>query len=136
MKIYYSHPYGGKPANAEAVDTQLKALMKKHKILTNCAEIVLVSPIHALGWAYEAVRYHIGMEMCYALLKDCDAMVYIAGTESNGVMLEKEYCYKHGIPVVEYFHFDRILDDCDLANSTKPLTDVIGCTSALERLFG
>lgn len=64
-------------------------------------ENTYISPIHALGYLYDAVSYEQGMELCIDLLSVCDKMVVISEA-SKGVKIEIEQAEKMGIPI-EYY---------------------------------
>jgi hypothetical protein len=109
MKVYVSHPFGGKPANRELVEAKIiKWTQTKHRFTQL---ITFVSPIHALGHLYERIPYDEGMGMCLSLLDDCQLMIYPHDGVSEGVSREIDHCLMAGIPVLEYEQFERILAD-------------------------
>ena len=95
MRIYISHPYGGKPGNKAEIERIAEALAVKDKAN------VYISPIHCFGYLYVKVDYLHGLGMCLELLKVCDKMlVYGDWEHSTGCKAEIDYCKAHGIPYV------------------------------------
>ena len=94
--VYICHQFGGKQENADKVAfliTKLTALYP---------EVAFFSPIHALGFLYNTLPYEDGMEHCLTFLDMCDEMwVFGEFSNSRGCLIEKEYCQKHNIPIVE-----------------------------------
>ena len=100
MMIYISHPYGGKKANMDAIESIATDLAAKDKAN------VYVSPVHCFGWLYDKVPYLHGLGMCIELLSRCDKMlVYGDWRNSVGCKAEIEYCEAHRIPYV--LHCER-----------------------------
>lgn len=96
-KVYVAHPYGGKDENRQLVEKIILGLI----LLNN--DTVYISPIHALGYLYEALTYDEGMEHCYALLKNCQELLLCEGWEySEGCNLEYKYATDHNIPISYY----------------------------------
>ena len=94
MRIYLSHPYGGKPDNLDAIDALLRHLA------IDDPDNTYLSPVHCFGGLYNAVPYPRGLDMCLDLLSVCDRMVvYGDWRDSVGCRAEMAYCKKHGIPV-------------------------------------
>jgi hypothetical protein len=94
--VYICHQYGGKPKNKAIVTELLRALARDYP------KICFMSPIHAFGCLYDFIPYSHGMAMCYTLLDLCDEMwTYGKNSMSKGCMLEKEYCEKYHIPIIE-----------------------------------
>jgi hypothetical protein len=106
LRVYFSHPFGGKRANLEACERDLVGLIERYPTMLKNGAIVLVSPLHALGFMYHLVSYDIGMEMCYSLLSTCDILVYNDEKISEGVQREIAYCAQHGIKVMELLEFE------------------------------
>ena len=113
MKVYISHPYGGKRANLEHVEELIVGLYKKYPSLKAHSylnsPVCMVSPIHALGFLYDEVDYDMGMKLCYALIDGCDFLVYREGEISEGVKRELAYCERNNIPIVEWKDFETLL---------------------------
>lgn len=93
--IYVSHKYGSKAENKQAVEKLIKKLVRQYP------QYCFVSPIHALGFLYNEMDYDTGMEHCLTLLDVCDEM-WICSEDSKGVKIEREYCNRYKIPVIEY----------------------------------
>lgn len=110
MKIYVSHEYGGKKENADLVEDAMKNIIAKHG--SQFPDITFVSPIHALGFAYDQVKYETGLKWCLDLLGDCDVLVYFKGKDnSTGVKREKMFAWQNGIPVIDWGTFTDMIDD-------------------------
>jgi hypothetical protein len=108
MKIYVCHKFGGDPANVTDVEEKLLALYHdEHIRKTLHGKVTFYSPLHATGFLYEAVGdWHDGMRMCLEELVECDAMlVFGEDSFSRGCMMEREYCVKYKIPLIEYDMF-------------------------------
>lgn len=100
--VYISHKYGGNPDNVKHVEKLIINMVNKYE------HIQPISPIHATGFLYDVVSYDRGIEWCLNLLKDVDCMVVFGDDSiSKGCMMEKDFCQKHNIPVIEYDNFDK-----------------------------
>jgi hypothetical protein len=99
--VYICHEYGGNPENAAKVAKLVTELSLKYP------EIVFVSPVHAFGFMYRDVSYIHGMIQCLTLLDMCTEM-WVFGEKSNsrGCKIEKEYCDRYKIPIVERGDYD------------------------------
>lgn len=109
--VYCSHAYGGKPTNLRDMTTRLKAIMASDG--AHIAELgyVFVSPLHALGFMYDAVEYDEGMRQCIGLLASCKMLV-LFGKEhetSKGVQLEIAYAKTHNISILTEEEFYAII---------------------------
>jgi hypothetical protein len=112
MKVYLAHSFGGKQENIDHASQVITNMYKTHGVALMKNRITLVSPLHALGLIYEIVPYDEGMRMCYELLEDCDLLVYIDNyDQSKGVHLEREYCRKMDIMVMEFDTFIQFIEN-------------------------
>lgn len=94
--VYICHEFGGKQENADKVAELIKKLIKVY------SNICFLSPHHATGFFYHDVKYDKGIEYCLTLLDMCDEMwVFGSKSMSKGCLIEKEYCRKYKIPIVE-----------------------------------
>ena len=94
--VYICHEFGGKQENADKVATLVRELSNLYPT------ICFISPIHAFGFLYESTDYDRGMSYCLTLLDMCDEMwVFGEFSNSKGCLIEKEYCRKYKIPIVE-----------------------------------
>ena len=91
--IYISHKYGGDQSNKDRIETIVRQLVKDYP------DYCFVSPVHCMGYLYNDVDYDKGMEYCLALLRTCDEM-WIASDYSKGVLIEWDYCKRHGIEIL------------------------------------
>ena len=92
--IYISHPYSGLKENEEKVANIINNLIKAYP------NYLFISPIHSFSYAYHAVNYQIGINMCLWLLDRCDEMwVYGNWENSKGCKMEIEYCMEYNITV-------------------------------------
>lgn len=92
--IYIAHEYGGKQSNKDKVETIIKQLAIQYP------DYCFVSPVHSFGYLYNDVSYDKGMEYCMTLLRCCDEC-WICSELSRGVLMEKDYCISHNIPVID-----------------------------------
>ena len=94
--VYVSHEYDGKQENADKVATLVTELSNLYPT------ICFMSPAHAFGFMYESIDYDRGILYCLTLLDMCDEMwVFGEFSNSKGCLIEKEYCRKYKIPIVE-----------------------------------
>lgn len=94
--VYICHEFGGKRENADKVAMLIK------KLIDAFPDICFLSPIHSLGFFYQDVSYEKGMEYCLTLLDMCDeCWTFGNKSMSAGCVIEKEYCKKHKIPIIE-----------------------------------
>jgi hypothetical protein len=94
--VYICHEFGSKQENADKVATLVRELSNLYPT------ICFISPIHAFGFLYESTDYDRGMSYCLTLLDMCDEMwVFGEFSNSTGCLIEKEYCRKYKIPIVE-----------------------------------
>jgi len=94
--VYLCHEYGGNSKNAELIKALHVELSLKHP------EILFISPVQAVGHLYFHVPYEKGMEYCLTLLDLCDEMwTFGERSLSEGCRIEKEYCARYRIPIVE-----------------------------------
>jgi len=94
--VYICHEFGGKQENADKVATLIKKLIAIHP------NICFLSPHHAIGFFYHDVSYEKGMEYCLTLLDMCDEMwTFGSKSMSKGCMIEKDYCKRYKIPIIE-----------------------------------
>ncbi len=94
--VYICHVFGGKQENIDKVTKLIRKLIRTYP------NICFLSPIHATGFFYHDVTYENGMEYCLTLLDMCDEMwVFGKSSNSKGCLIEKEYCRKYKIPIVE-----------------------------------
>ena len=99
--IYICHEYGGKQENADKVAGLIERLIKAFP------KYCFLSPIHATGFLYDAIPYDEGMEHCLTLLDMCDeCWVFGSKSWSNGCIIEKEYCQRYQIPIVEWGEYN------------------------------
>lgn len=99
--VYICHEYGGDPVNADKVAKLVTELSLQYP------QIVFVSPVHAFGFMYHAVGYEHGMIQCLTLLDMCTEMwVFGESSMSKGCKIEKAYCKKYKIPIVERGDYD------------------------------
>lgn len=100
--VYICHEFGGKQENVEKVTKLVRSLIKAYP------DICFLSPIHATGFFYHDLSYEEGMEYCLTLLDMCDEM-WTFGTKSmsKGCMIEKKYCKRYKIPIVERGDYDE-----------------------------
>lgn len=93
LRIYISHPYGGKQENMIKVEGIIKELIKDNP------EHTYISPIHCFSFAYNDYPYEQGLDMCLSLLEACD-MMYVFGDwkQSRGCTAEVLYCEMHMKP--------------------------------------
>ena len=102
MRIYISHPYGGKESNLKAIEAIVTRLAEKDRAN------VYISPVHCFGYLYDKVDYLHGLGMCLELLACCDRMlVYGDWEHSVGCRAEIDCCKAHGIPVVVCYGADN-----------------------------
>lgn len=109
--VYCSHAYGGKPTNLRDMTTRLKAITASHGARIAELGYVFVSPLHALGFMYDAVEYEEGMRQCIGLLANCKMLV-LFGKEhetSRGVQMEIAFAKAHKIPVLTEEEFYAII---------------------------
>lgn len=93
MLIYVSHPYAGLEENKRKIEEVCLKLIKQYP------NDVIVSPVHAFGYAYNAVPYEQGLNMCMELLSKCDKMlVYGDWKASRGCTAEVLYAGFNFIP--------------------------------------
>jgi hypothetical protein len=96
FKVYVAHPYDGKEENKLSVEKVILELMPR------TPRVLYISPIHALGYLYEALSCD-GMERCIALLRDCDMILLCEGWEDSKEC-KAAYTYALGmnIPIIYY----------------------------------
>lgn len=94
--IYICHQYGGKPENKEQVTKLVKGLVQAYP------DYCFLSPIHSTGFLYHDLPYNDGMESCLSLL-NVSSELWCFGNKSmsRGCMIEKDYCKRYKIPIVE-----------------------------------
>lgn len=94
-KIYISHSYSGLEENKRDIEEKVKRLVKEYP------SYVFISPVHTFGYLYDSYPYDIGIDLCIELLKMCDEMWIVDENfvNSKGVMVEREYCLNHNVPV-------------------------------------
>ncbi len=94
--VYVCHEFGGKKENAEKVARLIEQFVNVYP------NICFISPIHAFGYIYDSVGYDKGVEYCLTLLDMCDEMwTFGSKSRSRGCTIEKEYCHRYKIPIVE-----------------------------------
>ena len=87
MRIYISHPFGGKQENKEHIETIIKQLIYENPQHT------YISPVHAFGFLYNEVDYQSGLNWCLDLLDMCDEMLVFGDyNESKGCVAEIKHC--------------------------------------------
>jgi hypothetical protein len=93
MRIYISHPYGGKEENKIKVENIIRQLTEI------CPQDTFISPIHTFGFMYNDVNYETGLWWCLDLLEGCHKM-YVFGDwkQSRGCTAEVLYAETHMIP--------------------------------------
>ena len=90
--VYISHPYSGLKENEEKVAYIINQLTEKYPTY------LFISPIHAFSYAYHAVDYQKGINMCLWLLDRCDEMwIYGDWENSKGCKMEIEFCKNNDI---------------------------------------
>lgn len=94
-KIYISHSYSGLEENKRDIEEKVKRLVKDYP------NYVFISPVHTFSYLYDSYSYEVGIDLCIELLKICDEMWIIdkGFVNSKGVMVEREYCLNHDIPI-------------------------------------
>ncbi len=93
-RVYVAHPYGGNEGNKTKVESIVRTMVRTNP------DILYISPIHAVGYLYNDVKYLVGMEYCFELLRSCDELVLCEGWEdSRGCKLEKKFAENNGIPI-------------------------------------
>ena len=94
-KIYLSHGYGGKEYNLIDVTKKLK------DFVANYPNYLFVSPVNMYNELYNYTGYQQGLNMCLALLYDCDEMWVCDNkfADSKGCKAEIEFCKKNDIPI-------------------------------------
>lgn len=101
-KAYLCHEFGGKQENVERT-TEIANYMHAKFNSDDDLNTLIMSPIHIFGWAYFLTNYHVGINMCLEVLKDCDEMwTFGSESESRGCIIEKQYCEDHGIPIINW----------------------------------
>jgi hypothetical protein len=102
MMVYFSHEFGGNQKNMEKIENHIKNIVQRYD-----DKIMPVSPINCTGFLYDYVSYEIGIDWCLKFLSMCDIMIVFGNcSNSRGCLIEKEYCNKNNIPIVEYSDFD------------------------------
>ena len=87
MRIYISHPYGGKEENKQEIETIIRDLIQENPQHT------YISPVHTFGFLYNDVEYEQGIRYCLDLLEVCDEMyVYGDYNNSKGCVKEIKHC--------------------------------------------
>ena len=93
--VYVCHEFGVKE-NAEKVARLIELFVNVYP------NICFMSLIHTFGYLYDSVDYDTGIEYCLTLLDMCDEMwTFGSKSMSRGCMIEKEYCKKYKIPIIE-----------------------------------
>ena len=94
-KIYISHSYSGLKENKRDIEEKVKRLVKEYP------NYVFISPVHTFGYLYDSYPYYAGIDLCIELLKICDEMWMVDKNfvNSKGVMVEREWCLNHNVPV-------------------------------------
>lgn len=106
-KVYVAHPYGGLEENKEKVEKIIRHIRENFE-----KDIMIVSPIHLFGHAYNDVSYEQGIEMCLVALAGCDTLWipsdfgYIE--KSKGCLMELAFAKGKGIEIVKY-HIENFL---------------------------
>lgn len=94
--VYICHEFGGKKANYDKITRLVVQLSELYP------EVLFLSPVHAVGFMYYEVDYDKGMEYCLTLLDMCDEMwTFGEFSNSKGCLIEKDYCVRYQIPVIE-----------------------------------
>ena len=99
-KIYICHEYGGIYDNIKDIVSIIKqlALIDSNNIY--------ISPILLFGILEDIVSYNKSLEYCLEILKDCDIMITFGNkSETNGCLIEKEFCNNHNIQIIEFDEF-------------------------------
>lgn len=100
--VYICHEFGGKRENADIIAAIVKDLSRQHP------EICFISPVHSFGFMYDTVSYEKGMEYCLTLLDMSDEMwTFGSKSMSRGCMIEKRYCERYKIPIIERGDYDE-----------------------------
>ncbi|HLT42440.1 MAG TPA: DUF4406 domain-containing protein [Sphingobacteriaceae bacterium] len=100
--VYICHEFGGRRENIKRVTRLVRHLVNQYP------EICFLSPVHATGFLYHELDYEEGMEYCLTLLDMCDEMwTFGSKSMSRGCMIEKEYCKKYKIPIIERGDYDE-----------------------------
>jgi hypothetical protein len=93
MRIYISHPYGGKEENKTKIENIIRDLIKYNPNNT------YISPVHTFSFLYNDYPYEQGLDMCLNLLGACDKMLVFGDwRNSRGCTAEVLYCEMHMIP--------------------------------------
>jgi len=94
IRVYVSHPYGGKIKNKLAVQEKIELLYKA------CPCNNYISPIHLYGYRYDKLPYAVGMLYCIDELRTCDKMIVCGDyKDSRGCLEEIMYAKNHNIPI-------------------------------------
>lgn len=94
--IYVAHPYSGKDANKQSVDTIMRELIAKDD------SRIYFSPIHNFGMLYFEKRYEKGLDICLDALDKCNALVLCGDwRHSKGCIGEYAFAKGRGISIYE-----------------------------------
>lgn len=100
--VYICHEFGGKEENLNKVTRLIRKLVKAYP------NVCFLSPIHATGFLYEDISYKEGMEHCLTLLDMSDeCWTFGSKSTSKGCLIEKEYCKRYKIPIVEWGDYNE-----------------------------
>lgn len=102
--IYVAHPYGGKDANKQSVDTIMRDLIAKDD------SRIYFSPIHNFGMLYFKKRYEKGLDICLDALDKCNALVLCGDwRHSKGCIGEYAFAKARGISIYELKQWEGII---------------------------
>lgn len=92
--IYVAHPYGGKEANKQSVDTIMRELIQKDR------SRIYFSPIHNFGMLYFDTEYEKGLNICLDVLDKCDVLVLCGNwRQSKGCIGEYAFAKAKNIKI-------------------------------------
>ena len=95
-RVYLAHPYGGDVRNKKKVEI----LIDRFKT----DGIWFVSPIHTFEAEYQTLPYLEGIQLCFKLLDECDAVAFPKDTfmDSKGCSMEYGYAIAHNKEILFY----------------------------------
>ena len=96
--IYFAHAFGGDIANIKDLEDYIHAYIKKNP------DIMIVSPLHMMGFLYGRISEDKANEDCLSWLTLCEKMVVCGEwTDKSFVNAEIKFAEENGIPI-EYLN--------------------------------
>lgn len=94
--VYVAHPYAGKAENIEKCKRKIAELVKDGR------KRVYISPVlNYQGVPYEADNYKDGIDLCFELLSQCDALMLTGDWQSSkGCLAEYGFAVAAGMPII------------------------------------